>query len=43
MAAIFIKWPGPFEQAFDPKSQEGSIWKLVSVGLVVIKKKNIES
>ena len=46
MAAILVKWPGPFEQAFVPQSQGGSIWNLASNSLVVIEEKkfkNIES
>ena len=46
MAAIFVMWPGPFEQTFVPPSQGGSIWNLASIGQVVIEEKkfkNIES
>ena len=46
MAAIFVMWPGPFEEVFVPPSRRGSIWNLASIGLVVIEEKkfkNIES
>ena len=36
MAAIFVIWPGPFEQAFIPLSQRGSTRHLALIGLVVI-------
>ena len=36
MAAIIVMWPGPFEQTVIPPSQEGSIWNLASIDLVVI-------
>ena len=39
MAAILVMWPEPFEQAFVPPSQEGFIWNLASIGLVVIEEK----
>ena len=31
MAAILVMWPGPFEQAFVPLSQVGSIWNLALI------------
>ena len=46
MVAIFVMWPEPFEQAFVPPSKGGSIWKLASIGLLVLEEKkfkNIES
>ena len=46
LAAILVMWPGPFEQAFVPPSQGGSMWNLVSISLVVIEEgkfKNTES
>ena len=46
MAAILVKWPEPFEQAFVPPSQGGSTWNFASIGQVVIEEKkfkNIES
>ena len=35
MAAIFVMWPGPFEQTFVPQSHGDSIWNLASIGPVV--------
>ena len=45
-AAILVVWPGPFEQAFIPQYQGGSLWNLASIGPVIIEEKkfkNIES
>ena len=42
MVAILVMWPGPFEQAFVPPSQGGSIWNLASNGLVVIEEKKFK-
>ena len=35
MAAIFVMWPGPFEQTFIPSSHRSSIWNLALFGAVV--------
>ena len=43
MAAILVMWPGLFEQTFVPPSQEGSIWKLVSIGSVLSEDKMFEN
>ena len=42
-AAIFVMWPGPFEEALVPLSQGGSTWNLASMGLVVIEEKKFEN
>ena len=42
MAAILVKWPGPFEQAFVTPSQGGYTWDLASIGQVVIEKKKFK-
>ena len=39
MAAILVKWPGPFEQIFVLLSQGGSIWNLTLIGPVVSEEK----
>ena len=39
IAAIFVMWPGPFEQTFVPLSQGGSIWNLASIGTMVSEEK----
>ena len=38
MAAIFVMWPGPFEQIFVPAHQGVSIWNLSLIGPVVSEK-----
>ena len=43
MAAIFVMWPGPFEQTFVPPSQGGSTWNLTSIGPVVSEEKMFEN
>ena len=43
MAAILVMWPGRFEQTFVLPSQGGSIWNLVSIGLVVSEEKMFEN
>ena len=43
MVAIFVMWPGPFEQASVPPSQGGSTWNLASIGLVVIEEKKFKN
>ena len=44
MAACFVMWPGPFEQAFVPPFQGVANWNFASIGLIEEKKfKNIES
>ena len=35
MAAIFVMWPGPFEQTVVPPFQGGAIWNLASISPVV--------
>ena len=35
MAAIFVMWPGPFEQTYMPPSHGDSIWNLAPIGQVV--------
>ena len=42
-AAIFVMWPGPFEQAFVPPPQGGATWDLASIGLVVIEEKKFKN
>ena len=42
VAAILVKWPGPFEQIFVPPSQWGSTWNLASIGPVVSEEKIFE-
>ena len=39
VAAIFVMWPGSFEQTFVPPSHGDSIWNLASTGPVVSEKK----
>ena len=43
MAAILVKWPGPFEQTFVPPSKGGSTCNLASIGLVLPEKKMFEN
>ena len=43
MVAILFMWPWPFEQAFVPPSQGGSILYLASIGLVVIEEKKFKN
>ena len=43
MAAILVKWPGPFEQIFVPLSQGGSIRNLASIDPVVSEEKMFEN
>ena len=43
VAAILVKWPGPFEQTFVPASLGVSIWNLSSIGPVVSEKKMFEN
>ena len=35
MEAIWVMWPGPFEETFVSPSQGGFIWNLASIGSVV--------
>ena len=42
MAATFVMWPRPFEQAFVPLSQGSFIWNLASFGFVVIEEKSLK-
>ena len=42
MAAILVKWPGPFEQTIVPLSHGDSIWNLVSIGPVVSEEKMLK-
>ena len=35
MTAIFVMWPGSFEQTLVPLSQGGSTWNLILIDLVV--------
>ena len=39
MTAIFVIWPGQFEQTFIPPSQRNSIWNLTLIGTVVSEEK----
>ena len=39
MAAIFVMWPGPFEQTFVPPAHGGSIWNLTLIGQAVSEEK----
>ena len=39
IVAIFVMWPGPFEQTFVPPSHEDTIWNLASIGPVVSEEK----
>ena len=43
MAAILFMWHEPFEQHFVPPFQGGSIWKLASIGHVVLEEKMFEN
>ena len=43
MAAILVMRLGSFEQAFVPKSQEGSTWNLASIVFVVIEEKKFKN
>ena len=43
IAAIFVMWPGPFEQTFFPPSYGDSIWNLASIGSVVSEEKMFEN
>ena len=43
MAAILVKWPGSFEQAFTPPFQGDCTWNLASISLVVIEEKNFKN
>ena len=39
MTAIFIMWPGPFDQTFVPASYGDSTWNLASIGPMVSEEK----
>ena len=43
MVATFVMWRGPFEQAFFPPSQGGSILNWASTDLVVIEEKKFKN
>ena len=43
MAAILVKWPGPFEQTFFLQSNAVSTWNLASIGLAISKEKKFEN
>ena len=42
MAAILVKWPGPFEQLFVPLAPGGYIVNLITIGPVVSEEKSFE-